>query len=225
MAIVFDTSTKSSNVTSQANTLPISWSHTVGAGSDRAAVVAVVNGNGGSNGGFTPTGTPTCTVGGVSMTWLGHVTMDAVNKGFIAVWAGLGPPTGSQTVATSIACAGQTNNTAYGVAFTYTGVGSISAITTAQGTSSSPSVSVASAAGKTVWGALGNWWNDTFSSFTLTARQTNTAGMPYFISGDGAGASPKVVSATQSNSREWAAVGLALTEAIPVDTKQFFAMF
>jgi hypothetical protein len=224
MAIVFDAQAMSAVNSGETNTLTTSHSHT--AASDASGIVAVVNSNNGSNGGFTPTGTPTASFGATSMTYLGAVTMGAStnNYGFIAVWSSLSVPSGSQTIATSIASSGNTNGNAYGVSFTYTGVGSIGTLQSSRNVTAAPSLSVTSATGNLVWGLIGNWWSDTLTSFSLTSRRYQNAGTPYFISGDAAGATSVTVSATQGATREWAAAGLDLLPAT-TNTGQFFAMF
>jgi hypothetical protein len=207
-APVFDASAVSALVSGQVNTLPIAWNHTVGAGANNGCIVIVNDGNNGANGSFTPTGTPTCTVGATSLTYLGHqVQGSGVNLGFVAVWAGLLVPTGSQTVTTSISSPTNTNGNAWGASFTYTGVGAFGALQQAGFSSASPSLAVPSAVGNLVWGMLGMWWNDGFTGFSLTSRQ-NQPSLPAFIAGDAAGASSVTVSAGATNSRETAVVGL-----------------
>jgi hypothetical protein len=224
MAVAFDAQAMSVVNSTEANTLTTSHSHTAASGA--SGIVAVVNSNNGSNGGFTPTGTPTASFGATSMTWLGHVTMGAStnNYGFIAVWSALTVPSGAQTVSTSIASAGNTNGNAYGVSFTYTGVGSIGTLQTNRNVSAAPSLSVTSAVGSLVWGLIGNWWSDSLTSFSLTSRRYQNAGTPYFIGGDAAGATSVTVSATQGATREWAVTGLDIQPPVATDTKQFFAM-
>lgn len=223
-APVFDASALSSVVSTQTNTLPISWSHTVGAGANNCGVVAVVNTNGGA-GSFAPTGTPTASIGATSLTYLGSVLFNnAASLGFVAVWAGLLVPAGAQTVSTSVACAGQSTGNAYGVSCTYTGVGSVGTLQTAFGSSTSPSVSVPSATGDLVWGLIGHWYVDTLSGFSLTSRRS--ASNPVLNAGDGAGSASVAVSATLSAAREWGAVGLDIRPAgAATPTNQFFSDF
>ena len=210
-APVFDTWVGSTSISAQTDTLPLSWSHTVGVGSDNCMIVAVVNSNNGTSNAFLPTGTPTASVGATPLTWLGYMQMgNPTYMGFIGVWAALNVPTGAQTISLSISCPGLSNGTAYGVSATYTGVGSFGNLQTTFGSTATPSVSVASETGNLVWGISGHWWNDALSGFSLTSRQYQSGTLPYFIGGDGAGASSVAVSATQANAREWAAVGLDL---------------
>lgn len=214
-APVFDSTAISAGVSTQANTLPISWTHaSIGAGANNGALVAVVDTNNGASS-FVPTGTPTADIGGTALSYLGSVLIgNQAVRGFIAVWGGLLVPAGTQTVTTSIASSGQTNGTAYGESFIYTGVGGFGTLHTAFATSSTPSVAVPSAAGDLVWGLLANWFTDTFSSFSLTSRQSHTGSAPLLIAGDGAGASSVTVSATQSSSREWGAVGVDIKPVV-----------
>ena len=222
-APVYDNGAVSAVVSAQVSTLPISWTQNIAAGA--SAIVAVNNGNNGTNNGFTPTGTPTCTVGGQSLTFLGYQTQGTTtNLGFIAVWAGLNVPSGSSvSIVTSIASAGNTQGNAYGVSHTYTGVGSFGALQSGGFASGTDTLSANSATGHTLWGMIGEWWNDGFNTFSLTSRQTNGL-VPAFLCGDTAGASSVSVSAVAINSRESAIVAV---DMLPVGapTNQFFAMF
>lgn len=210
---LFDATAISSASGAQTNTLALSWSHTVGTGSDNCGIIAVIGDNNGI-GGFVPTGTPTASIGGTPLTYLGSVLLgNASINGFIAVWAVQNVPTGSQTAAISMTDTGQGLANAYGTSFTYTGVTGIGSLQTAfntNGTTQS-ALSVPSAVDHLVWGLLANYQTGTYTSPTFTSHESQTASAPYFDAGDIAGASLVSVGATQSTTYAGAVVGLDLT--------------
>lgn len=213
MAPLFDASALSVASGLQSNTLTQSWTHTAGAGANNCGIICVHATNSGS-GTFVPNGTPTANIGGVSLTYLGSVLQGGTNiAGWIEMFAGLNVPTGAQTATYTSVHSGNNVASAFGTSHTYTGVGSFGTLQTAQAVSAAPSVTVPSAAGHTVFGAMSNYQTMTYSSPSFTQRQTNTAASPYFTAGDMAGVASAVFSATQSGSLHWAAVGLDLLPA------------
>jgi hypothetical protein len=221
----FDNSVVTAQSGGLSNTYSPSWSHTVGSGANNCGIVAAFVSNGGSVA-FVPTGTPTASIGSKSLTYLGSVLMgNTAIGGFIAVWAGLNVPTGSQTVTFSISDSGQNLANGYGASFTYTGVGGIGALQTAFSSTSTNSVTVPSAASDLVWGAIANYQTGTYSSPSFAVRQTQNGNVPYFVAGDQAGASSVNFTATQSSTFASAAVGLDLRPVSSTPTNQFFVMF
>jgi hypothetical protein len=212
-APVFDATAISSASGTVTNTLALSWSHTVGSGANNCGIIAVIGTNNGSSA-FVPTGTPTASIGGTSLTYLGSVLLGNVNiAGFIAVWAVKNVPTGSQTAAISMTDTGQGLANAYGVSFTYSAVTSIGTLQTTfntNGTTQTP-LSVPSAAEHLVWGLVADYLNGTYTSPTFMSRQYQSAAAPIFIAGDTAGASSVSVGATQFQTLAGAVVGLDLT--------------
>lgn len=214
-APTYDNSTQSTASGSQTTTLPFSFSHTTGAGANNGAIVAVVDTENGS-GGFTPTGTPTCDIGGTALTYKGSITMgNVVAAGFITVWSGLLVPSGAQTVTASInGGSGQNVGNAFCIAFTYLGVGGFGSLQTAQGISSVPSLSATSAVGDLLWGIISNYGGASYSSPSLAQRIGQNASAPTYTAGDGAGASSVTVNATQAGGFHWAVAALDIQPAI-----------
>jgi hypothetical protein len=209
---VFDAVALSAASGTQTNTLGLSWTHLVGSGANNCGIVAVVCGNNGSAG-FVPAGTPTASIGGTPLTYLGSVLMGNVAPaGFIAVWAVQNVPTGSQTVTISMTDTGQGLFNAYGISFSYTGVTGIGALQTlynANGTAQGP-LSVPSAVGDLVWGLLSNYQGIGYTSPTFTSREYQNGGVPFFEAGDLAGVASTSFGATQGGTSAGAIVGLSL---------------
>jgi hypothetical protein len=213
VAPVFDAKAISSASGAQTNTLGLSWTHPVGVGAQNCGIIAVIATNNGSSG-FVPSGTPTASIGGTPLTYLGSVLLGNVAiGGFIAVWAVKNVPTGSQTATFGMTDTGQGLANAYGVSFTYTGVTSIGTLQTlynTNGTTQSP-LSVSSAVNHLVWGLVGNYQASGYTSPTFTSRENQNGLAPFFDAGDMAGASSVSVGATQSSTSAGAIVGLDLT--------------
>lgn len=213
MAPLFDASAVSGASGLQTNTLTQSWSHDVGSGANNCGLIGVICSNTGAATGV-PTGTPTASIGAKSLPYLGSVLMNNLAiGGFIAVFAALGLSSGlGQTATYSITDSGTNFGNAFGTSYTYTGVGGIGTLQTAFGSAGLASVTVTSAIGRLVWGALAQYQAGAYSGFTLTQRQANGGSAPGYISGDGAGASSVTVSGT-STSGAFAAAGIELLPA------------
>lgn len=216
MAPLFDASAASGASGLQTGTLSQSWSHDVGAGANNLGIISVECSNTGAATGVPGSPTPTASIGGTGLTYLGSVLMNNVAiGGFIAVFAALGMPAGLGKTATySITHAGQNFGNAFGTSFTYTGVASIGALQTAFGGGGLASVTVASAVGRLVWGALAQYQAGAYSGFTLSTRQSNGGSAPGYVVGDGAGSASVVVSGT-STSGAFAAAGFDILPAAP----------
>jgi hypothetical protein len=204
---VFDAAANSAIVSLQSDTLAIGWNHAVGAGANMGAIVAVVNTNLNSRS-FVPQGTPTASVGGVGLTFLGTVRMNNNgNLGWVSVWAGTGiVANGTRAVATSMNNTGQQNGNAQGVSFSFSGVGSFGALQSLYGNDGSPSVPVSSATDQLVWGLIANWYLETYDSPTFNSRKTGSN--PTYVAGERAGAASAPIAAAQAAVREWAAVAV-----------------
>lgn len=225
-APVYDNSATSSASGGVSNTLTQSWTQDVGAGANNCGIIAVTCTNSGSAQGVV-TGTPTASIGGTSLPYLGTVLYNNLAiGGFTAVFGTLGVPTGlGKTVTYSITDSGQNFGNAFGTSYTYTGVSSIGALQTAFGSAGLASVAVPSATGHLVWGALANYQGGVYTGFTLTQRQGQGAAAPAFVAGDGAGASSVTVSGT-STAGAFGAVGLDLLPVtVTTPTNLFFLNF
>jgi hypothetical protein len=227
MAIAFDTSALHTSGSGGTSTWANNFSHASigGSSSTNLGIVVAQTSNGGSQT-FEPSGTPTCDIGGTSLTWLGYVVMGAViQAGWVGVWAGLGVPTGTQTVTFSVSSAGSAFTNGHVTSYVYTGVGSIGSLVTNQANSGSASLTVPSATGRTVFAQFSNWQPNAFSSLSFTARRTVTSATPYLVGGDQAGAASTSVTATLS-AIHWGGVGFEMLEAgAGAPTNQFFTMF
>jgi hypothetical protein len=135
---------------------------------------------------------------------------NTANAGFIWLFGAPNIPSGSQTINAVLTDTGQQFAFGYLLSATYTGVGSVGALQTAHGSSTSPSVAVSSALNHAVFGIIANYQNPAYSSFSLTQRKYQSVNDPTFIAGDTAGASSVTVSAAQSSALPWAAVGIDL---------------
>jgi hypothetical protein len=208
--VLFDASAVSSASGLQTGTLSQLWTQDV---AGNCGLVAVICSNAGSATGV-PSGTPTASIGGTGISYLGSVLMGNTSiGGFIAVFGGLGIPNGSAKTCTySITNSGLNFANAFGMSFTYSGVLSIGTLQTAFGSAGLASVTVASAVGRLVWGALGQYQAGAYTGFTLTSRQSNGGSAPGYIAGDGAGSSSVVVSGT-STAGAFAAAGIELLPA------------
>jgi hypothetical protein len=211
-APVFDAfaiSAQSGGIVSPAS-ITESWSHAVGAGANNCGIVACVESNGGA-GGFVPTGSPTASIGGTSLSYLGYELLDVTVGGFIAVWAFKNVPVGpTQTVNMNVPNGSNNASNAFGVSFTYLGVGGIGALQSALGSSSANGVTVPSALGHTVWGLLANYSGGTYASPSFNQRMSNVAAAPFCVAGDQAGAGSVNFNATQAAAFPWGAVALDL---------------
>jgi hypothetical protein len=207
---VFDANSMSALVTGATGTYSDSWSHP--AGPAAMAIVAVPVTNNGS-GGFVVTGTPTCTVGGTSLTYKGVQLMgNTVAAGWVAVFAGAIPSSGSaRTVSVSVADAGQAFAEGYGTCDTYTGVNTIGTLQVAQGISSAAALSVSSATNNLIWCMVANYSSGTWSSLSFTSRRVQATSAPFFSSGDQAGGATVNLAATESSTFHWAVVALEMT--------------
>jgi len=128
------------------------------------------------------------------------------------VWDLIGVASGgTNTVSMDFTESGKTFGPGWGASFTYNNVVSVGALQTAYGDSTAATVSVPSASGNLVWGAVLNGSGTALTGFSLTERQQNTVTGDYamFEAGDTVGASSVAVSATNSN-YYWAAAGLNL---------------
>lgn len=217
MTPVYDNSASSSASGAQTGTLAQSWSQDVAVGANNCGVVAAICSNNGS-GTFVPAGSPTASMGGAALEYKGSVLLGNTNiGGFIAVWSGLLIPTGlAKAVNYSITNAGLNLANAFGLSFTYLGVGSVGPLLTAFDTAAADSVTVPSALDRLVWGLCAHYQSGAYSGdFTLTSRQNQGASVPAFIAGDGGGSASKVVSCAKSGAFAGAAVGLDLRSVIP----------
>lgn len=158
--------------------------------------------------------TATVTFGGQAMASLGNVYCDNGSaNGFLWVWGLANVAGGSNTVSLTFTQSGDTF-TGFGSSFTYLNVSSVGSLTTAYGSSTTPSVSVTSGLGSTVWGAVSCTSTSNVASTNVTTRQanpTNATAYPQFVAGDCPGASSVSVSGTASNAFYWAAAGVSLS--------------
>lgn len=215
----YDNSAVSSASGLQTTTLSQSWTQDVGSGANNCGIIAAICSNQGS-GTFVPTGSPpgTASIGGMGLTFKGSILLGNLNiAGFIAVWADLLVPSGTAKACTySMTDSGQNAGNAFGLSFTYLGVGGIGALQAAFDTATTDSVTVSSGIGHIVWGLLAHYSTGAYSGdFTLTSRQGQGASGPANIAGDGAGASSTVVSCTKSGPFQGAAVALDLLPVTP----------
>lgn len=192
-----------------------SWSHASigGSAASNLGIVAAMCDNGGSQT-FEPSGTPTCDIGGVSLTWLGYVIMgNVIQAGWVGVWAGLGVPTGTQTVNFSVSSASSAFTLGGGNSDVYKGVGSIGSLVTAQANNSSCSITISSAVGRTVYNLFATWQPSTFTSPNYTARSSQSSVAPSWSDGDKAGASSVNFTATETAAVHWGGVGFEMIPA------------
>ena len=211
----FDATSMSAATGAGSGTLaPTPWNHTMGTGANGIIVEVPVTNNG--SGTWVPSGTPTCTVGGVALTYKGVQLMgNAAIAGPVMVFAGI-VPAGSndaRSIVVSASNSGLGYGNAFGVATSYSNVGSFGSLVSAQGTVAANAVSVPSATGRLVHVMFANYATSTYSSPTITLRRTNTAAAPYFINGDQAGAATVNAAATESNGAHWAGVALDILPA------------
>lgn len=203
----YDNSAMSSNQASLANNTPFTFGITV---TGTRAILAV---GGNVNSTTSDLTVPaTVTIGGVALTEVGGVFANATtSSSFIRVFTADGIPTGGQTASVQF---NQSGTTFSGIAsaYTYTNVASMGTLQTNVGNGATGSVDVPASNGDVVWGCIIRAAAPTtFSSFTLTQRQTHTGGgLPHFIAGDiTATTNPQTVS-VGLGSGAWAAVGLQL---------------
>jgi len=202
-----DNSALSSSQNALANNTAFTWGHTVSGGYG----IIVVTGNINSTTGDL-TVPATVTLGGVTLADLGGVVANNVDDvAFVRVFAAAGIPTGGQTASVKFNQVG-TTFTGYGHSYTYSNVASVGALQTNTGLGDTGSVDVAASSGDVVWGCIMRASTPTtFTSFTLTQRQTVTSGVASnFVAGDTvADTNPETVS-VGIGSGSWAAVGLQL---------------
>ncbi|MEJ7763615.1 MAG: hypothetical protein WKF80_12550, partial [Thermomicrobiales bacterium] len=210
MAIAFDAA---SSANSPSTATSLTWAHTVGSGSDRLLIVGITTSNYAS---------AACTYGGVEMTQAG------VGQNGAALAAALfflvNPPVGTAQVVFTNA----TRTRIVGGATSWTGVDQTSPLGTlasATGTSTVPSVVVASATGEIVHDAVGGQASSN-TPFTVGAGQTARWNLNPLIGttySPGAGSTePGATSVTMSWSRgvseAWAIIAVPIK---PVPTGVF----
>jgi hypothetical protein len=225
-APVFDAQGLSAYQGNIQNSLTLTWTHVVGTNPNNYGLVTIFEGNGG-NADLMPSSVTSSSVsiGSTTLSSLGYVLMNnSQADGFIWVFGAPNCPTGSQTVTMTLNFSGIFWVWGYGYSTTYTGVGSVGSLQTAYGSGTANSVTVPSASGHLVYGAMENYSTDTYSGLSFTARETQTSNQPYFIAGDMAGTSSTSFSATLSGSLPWGAVGLDL-QPVSAPINQFFSMF
>lgn len=198
-----DNSAISATQSGLASGTPFTWTQMVSVGS--YGLIAVTNG-----GASTLAAAAVVKIGSATLTDLGSVYINnASGNGYIRVFGGPTIGGGVQTCSVQLTEAGKTFG-GQALSTTIIDVASVGALQTAFGNSASPSVSVTSAAGRLVWGALAKTGALAgFASFNLYTRQAALA-VPWGIAGDAPGASSVAVSGTIA-SNPWAAVGLDLT--------------
>lgn len=215
MAIAFDAVGGGAAVSG--GTTP-SWTHTA-TGSNRVVLVGLSVGISGLASGRTRT----VTYGGTPMTSLGAVESGTGSSGFGEMFYLLAPATGAQTVATTIS---GTVVDFVGSSVSYTGVGAVSAATTAHPASGAPSIAVPS--------AVGNFCVASFVSGTdiATPNQTQrvlnnsivgTTAAANLLIQDAVGAATVTFSAA-SNADWWACHGVSMSPPSG-NTGLFFSMF
>lgn len=198
-------STGVGNKGSVVNNGTLSWSHTIGARASAVFVAISVQAP-------SATVTATATVGGEAMTALGSITnyFSATNNGNLFVFGKIGPLTGSQTVAVTMASASGGYYTA-GNSLAYVGVESFGTAVTANGTSATPSVSVPSNTSEMVAAAFSGY-TTTFASFSQTQRFNvayTASSNVSFAGGDGLGSATTTFSTSQG-SQAYAAIAVPL---------------
>jgi hypothetical protein len=144
------------------------------------------------------------------------ITAFALSKaigGFLAVWADVGIPTGTGLTSDySISDAGQNAGNAFGLSFTFNGVGGFGALQTAFGSGGGNSVGGSSALDHLVFVGMGQYQGGSYTSLSFTAPQAQGASAPAYAAGYQAGASSVTGSGT-STPGAWAAV---LLDILPV---------
>src|SRR5579864_1248052 len=134
----------------------LSWSHTVGSGSNRALVVGVVGGC-----------TPSVTYGGVALTQVAQVLNNNSAGNLTDLFVLVAPATGTNTV--QVSYSGCTSDVEAG-SISFTGVNQstpLAHVTTNFGSGTNPGVTVTSASGDMVVDVVGNGSAITSSSQTL----------------------------------------------------------
>ncbi|MBI2913817.1 MAG: DNRLRE domain-containing protein, partial [Chloroflexi bacterium] len=140
----------------------LSWSHTVGSGSNRLLVVGVSV----SYAGTTVSGV---TYGGTALTQVG--VKDAPSSdGRVEIWRLLAPASGTANVVVSLTNGNLSTTVAGAVSFTDVHQTSpLGAFASASGASGNPSVAVSSAAGEVVVDTV--MWNGSYTTLTVGAGQ------------------------------------------------------
>lgn len=207
MAIAFDATSKAKSAFAAGGGTTLSWSHTVGAGSDRALVVGLSM--------TSVTGPNTVTFNGVSMTSIGAT--DGTNirsEQFILV----NPPTGAFTVAVTLF---SNSRCLQGFGDSYTGVrqtGSTGTFAGASGNSNAPSAVVTSSPGEIVLDVVGQQRTNLVEGLTVGAGQTtrgedvctDTVVWLHAGASEEAGAGSVTMSWSSDATDVWAAQGVPL---------------
>lgn len=219
MAIAFDAlGTSAGNQNSFTGSLNAAGSHTGTAGAP--VLLGYTTRCGGQS---RASQTRTVTLGGGAMTLLGFIEF-AANEAFSELWSGVAngsPQATSVTVGNGVNAGREIVLNSY----SYTGVGSIGAVSTNSGNSSAPSISsIASATGEVVAGLFGAS-QAALSAFSPTVRGTayNTGdNFANMIFGEAPGSGSVGLSATRAASGTWGGVFVRL---IPPPSSKFLMMF
>jgi hypothetical protein len=179
----------------------LSWTHTA-AGNG----VLVFNDFDATNG----QGNVTATYGGRRMTSLGVFNYSGVV--YMMAWGLLYPPPGLQTVNLEVSAPG--NSQTYVVtanSVSYTNVSGFGTMATSSGTTTTPSITVSSAAGQMVAAAIGSTTTATNMTGFNQSSRWNESGAVYLatIIGDASGASSVTFSAT-ATAGGWGCVGVPI---------------
>ena len=187
----------------------LSWTHTVGSGSDRLLMVGVSS----SVAAHTVT---SLTYGAASLTFLGRRQSASVDT---ELWYLVAPAVGADTITVTLSAAARI----VGGAVSFTGVHQttpLGSYTSDTATSASPSVTVSSAEGEAVIDCLaaqGNAGSATVGSGQTQRWNINTGTGSSFVIGAGStepGASSVTMSWTLESSKEWALGAVAIKPAV-----------
>lgn len=154
--------------------------------------------------------TRTVTYGGVAMNLLGFIEYSA-NVAFCELWWGVGVA-GAQTTSVAVTGATNTGRATMLNSVSYSGVGSLSTVTTGSGTGTAEALaSVPSATGDVVVGFFGTS-QSVQSAFTPTSRYTGNSsdGFADIALGEGTGAATVSFAATGGTSIAWGAIAVRL---------------
>lgn len=214
MAVVFDAVGPSATGTSVSGAPPsgLTWSHTC-TGTNRLLVVGVAYAAGGAYGGNDSTASMSATYNGVSMTSAGIRHSNDATVGFAQLFYLVAPATGSNTVSVSISGWGGNTVEVLGGSVSFTGVSQSTPIqnfTTAAGSSSSPSLSVATSSQNMAVALSASGTNITSDSQTsrwLLNHDGNT-GVGNITQSTANNASSATFSYTLASSDFWAVLGL-----------------
>ena len=209
--------TISSAATASGGAASLTFSHTVNSGSDSILIVEVTSSHGGAGDPVT-----SVTYGGQNLTLLGSANLP--NAESADIWYLLAPPVGTASVVVTLtgSCHFVAGATDYFGVDQATPLGTL---VTATGNSSTPSLTVASAAGQLVIDSLiaqgdvapiapsGPGQTQLWSQTTGTSAGDALGG-----GSDQAGASSVTMSWTQSSAKNWALAAVPLISAAPVTT-------